>query len=137
MKGKLSRMGRSGISFLLAFCMLASMFTGVAFASEPETKKYVSLGDSMTNGYGLPGYGDGRDGESNITYANSGVEDYGTGSYANQLAAYLAETNNCSVDHAQLAMSGIRTEDIHWLLELDYDDPDTIAFVQSSSLGVR
>ena len=119
MKGKLSRMGRSGISFLLAFCMLASMFTGVAFASEPETKKYVSLGDSMTNGYGLEGYDH-----------NSGVADYGTRAYPNQFAENLKKLGY-KVDHAQLAMSGIRTEDIHWLLEFDYNDPDAVATVQS------
>lgn len=110
-------MGRSGISFLLAFCMLASMFTGVAFASEPETKKYVSLGDSMTNGYGLEGYDH-----------NSGVADYGTGAYPNQFAENLKKLGY-KVDHAQLAMSGIRTEDIHWLLEFDYTSADAIALV--------
>ena len=77
---------------------------------------YVSLGDSMTNGYGLPGY-DG----------NTGLEDYGDGSYANLFAEWLEETYGITVDHAQLAMSGMRAEDLHWLLELDYTDDEAIA----------
>ena len=78
-------------------------------------KNYVSLGDSMTNGYGLPGYNH-----------NSGVADYGEGSYANTFAQWL------DANHAQLAMSGIRTEDIHWLLELDYEDPAAIALIDKA-----
>ena len=95
------------------------------------TLSYVSLGDSMTNGYGLTGYGDGRPGASETTHANSGVEDYADGAYPNQFAELLEDVyGDGNVDHAQLAMSGIRTEDIHWLLELDYDSEETIEFVQ-------
>jgi hypothetical protein len=59
MKTNVFRMLRSGVCFLLALCMVVGMFPGVAFAATEETapaKKYVSLGDSMTNGYGLDGY---------------------------------------------------------------------------------
>ena len=78
-----------------------------------DEKIYVSLGDSMTNGYGLPGY-DG----------SSGVEDYGNGSYANIFAEYLNADK-----HYQLAMSAMRSEDLHWLLEFDYTNPDHAALV--------
>ena len=78
---------------------------------------YVSLGDSMTNGYGLEGYNH-----------NSGVEDYGYGAYPNQFANAL-KAIGYDVDHAQLAMSGIRTEDIHWLLEFDYTNDELIEIV--------
>ena len=91
---------------------------------------YVSFGDSMTNGYGLDGYN-----------GNSGVFDYGYTSYANQFAAFLAgvdfdewvaggyegeglvfEGPNGKVNHHQLAMSGCRAEDLHWLLEFDFSN---------------
>ena len=52
---------------------------GIEIASEKKTINYVSFGDSMTNGYGLPGYN-----------GNNGAFDYGYISYANQFAAYLA-----------------------------------------------
>ena len=44
-----------------------------------KTINYVSIGDSMTNGYGLDGYD-----------AEAGVYDYGYYTYANQFAAALA-----------------------------------------------
>lgn len=117
---------RSVVSFAVVLCLLLGM-SGNALAvlaadlnKDPDVNKdgkinYVSLGDSMSNGYGLPGYD-----------RNSGVEDYGDGSYANLFEQWLEEKTGAEVDHAQLAMSGIRAEDLHWLLEVDYNDRDTI-----------
>ena len=76
---------------------------------------YVSIGDSMTNGYGVEGY----DGES-------GIMNYGINTYANKFAAWLAGytgpidddqtvfvgSDGKTVDHRQLAMSGMRSEDL-------------------------
>lgn len=104
------------MSVVLAMAMIVSMIPAT-FAAEAGETKYVSLGDSMTNGYGLDGY-DG----------SAGVEDYGDMSYANQFADYLGAT-----EHAQLAMSAIRAEDLHWLLELDYNDPEAIALTEMGS----
>ncbi len=102
------------VALLISFCMMFSVI-GATFAinaSEPgnDAKKYVSLGDSMTNGYGLPGY----DGDM-------GCYDYGHVSYANQLAAYYG------FEHSPLAMSAMRVEDLHWLLEFDYTDEEAVA----------
>ena len=85
---------------------------------------YVSIGDSMTNGYGMDGY----DGES-------GVVNYANQTYANRFAAWLAgytgaiendqvifEGANGVVDHRQLAMSGLRAEDLYWILTLNYEN---------------
>lgn len=128
MKEKLSRMLRSGVAMLLVLCMVAGFVPSVAFAAEEEEKPlvYVSIGDSMTNGYGLPGY----DGES-------GIMNYGNNVYANQFAAWLAgyegtikdnqvvfEGSKRTVDHRQLAMSGMRAEDLHWILDFDHSNAD-------------
>ena len=134
MKELLKKAYRPLISLVLVLCLLVGMSANglIVLAKgnddKPVTKPvkkptihYVSLGDSMTNGYGLPGYD-----------ANSGVEDYGNGSYANQFADWLVEAGYAGeVDHAQLAMSGIRAEDLHWLLELDYNDQAAIDLIQS------
>ena len=114
------------LALLLALTMVVSILPVSVFAVELEKDPliYVSIGDSMTNGYGLDGY----DGES-------GVVNYANDTYANRFAAYLAGYNskiendqviftgtNGTVDHRQLAMSGLRSEDLHWVLELDYDN---------------
>ena len=124
----LNKAFRSALSLLLAFCLLLGTSANglIVWANNLESLdkdgdgqiNYVSLGDSMTNGYGLPGYDH-----------NSGVEDYAEKAYPNLFAAWLAEEGDVDVDHAQLAMSGIRTEDMHWLLELNYNDQDAIDFI--------
>ena len=111
------------LSIALTLAMVMTMIPTTAFAEETsEPRVYVSIGDSMTNGYGLEGY----DGES-------GIMNYGNDVYANQFAAWLAgykgeieddqtvfTGTNGTVDHRQLAMSGMRSEDLAWLLQLDY-----------------
>ncbi|MBQ3205213.1 MAG: Ig-like domain-containing protein, partial [Peptococcaceae bacterium] len=115
-----TRKWRSAIAMVLVISMLFSIFPTAAFAEEPETEiKYVSLGDSMSNGYGLDGY-----------KHNSGVETYADVAYPNLFANWLeGQDGIADVDHAQLAMSGIRVEDVHWLLELDYNDQDAIDLI--------
>ena len=78
----ISKMWRSGIAMLLAVCMVVGLVPSVALAAEEKEKDtlvYVSMGDSMTNGYCLDGY-DGT----------SGAISYGTASYANTFASWLA-----------------------------------------------
>ena len=128
----------SVVSVLVLLCMLFSIMAPTVMAvdsaiddntgaaGEKETIKYVSIGDSMTNGYGLDGY-DG----------NSGAVNYAKETYTNQFAAWLAgyegkivddqvifDGDKAIVDHRQLAMSGLRAEDLHWLLELDYENEE-------------
>ena len=113
------------MSLIMVFSIFAPVVASAAEYAEANAKKeliYVSLGDSMTNGYGLEGY----DGES-------GIMNYGNDTYANKFAAWLAgyegeiaddqtifTGTNGTVDHRQLAMSGMRSEDLAWLLQLDY-----------------
>ncbi|MBQ8383223.1 MAG: hypothetical protein IJX47_08475, partial [Clostridia bacterium] len=127
MKKSLNRKLSSALSLILAFALMIGAVPLTVFAqnsgqgtSTPaldKTINYVSLGDSMTNGYGLYGY-----------HGNTGVEDYGNDSYANQFAKWLA-MDGATVSHAQLAMSAMRAEDLHWLLEVDYDDPAVKAVI--------
>jgi hypothetical protein len=143
MENRLKGFGRKFTSVAVLLCMLLSIFAptvmatteGAYVASESTGGKtasnnsatekkdlvYVSIGDSMTNGYGIDGYS-----------GDNGILNYGTNTYANKFAAWLAgyegeikddqvifTGKNGVVDHRQLAMSGMRPEDIRWLLELD------------------
>ena len=79
----------------------------------------------MTNGFGLPGYG--LEGSMH----GVGLEDYAYASYANMFADWLVEAGYADeVNHARLAMSGMRAEDLHWLLELDYNDLEALALTE-------
>ena len=127
MKRMLNKTWRSFVALLLVFSMVlgvsGNLCAVVAEAAKVEDNgmdeskefNYVSLGDSMTNGYGLPGYN-----------GNTGVYDYGDGSYANQFAEWLETSTGKDVNHAQLAMSAMRAEDLHWLLEFDYTDEEAV-----------
>ena len=55
---KHKRISRAGISLLLVLCMVLSICPLTAFAGKEERPKLylVSLGDSMTNGYGHEDY---------------------------------------------------------------------------------
>ncbi|MBR4890510.1 MAG: hypothetical protein IKU15_04400 [Clostridia bacterium] len=117
---------RSFIACLLAVTMLLGT-CGTVFATEVASNEivYVSFGDSMTNGYGLAGYN-----------GNNGVLDYGTVSYSNQFADWLVEEGYAdSVDHKQLAMSGLRAEDLHWFLELDHESEEIRNYLNDISSG--
>lgn len=91
----------------LTLCMIAGQFTTLAFAQttdEETPKNYVSLGDSMTNGYGLDGY-----------YYNK-VNVWGFLQEApNAYPSKVAEHYGWNL--TQLALSGFRAEEVHYLLE--------------------
>ncbi len=119
---------RSASAFLLvAALMLGVCSSPIALAQEPtavpgtpvtgDGPYYVSLGDSMSNGYGLEDYN-----------GNTGVFDYGNGSYAELFAD---DYFDASSNHAQLAMSAMRAEDLHWLLEVDYEDPAVVDVIET------
>ena len=108
---------------LLVICMVLTA-APVNTMAEEKPIVYVSIDDSMTNGYCLNGY-DG----------NSGGVNYGIETYANKLASWLAGYNGTiaddqvifsgtkgTVDHRPRAISGMRAQDIQWVLNLDYED---------------
>ena len=107
MKANLSRMLRSGVAMLLAFCMVAGFIPTAAFATEADEINYVSLGDSMTNGLGL---GTGYD-----STGHQGYQEIDTSAYP----ALVAKEFGWNL--TQLATSAMRLEDLHFILE--YGDP--------------
>ena len=123
MKENLSRMLRSGVALLLAFCMVAGFFPTAAFAQEtsmessgavdPNMINYVSIGDSMTNGYGFVGYNQDEHTDDYDFLNDNGV--YGTDAYPLQFEEYLVG-KGYSVNHTKLALSGLRAENMLYLL---------------------
>ena len=126
-----SRMSSKVLSILLVLTMImavcapaisvaASEGTGSASG---EKLNYVSIGDSMTNGYGFAGYNQGNKDDLNGdgNYANDGYDFYagkfvyGEGSYALQFEEYLTG-KGFDVNHTKLASSALRAEDLLFLL---------------------
>jgi len=150
MKVNTSRMWRSGIAMLLALCLVVGFFPAAAFATsggvegtvEPEKPLYVSLGDSMTNGYGLDGYeyqyywnnGWFECTDPNCTEANrvpgheyhaanpwgdaNGFRQVAWDAYPNKMA------EKYDWNHEQLAMAGMTSDMMRWILEFPIDPED-------------
>ena len=103
MRANISRMWRSGIAMLLALCLVVGFFPVAAFATgsgegSDDPLVYVSIGDSMTNGYGIEGY----DGES-------GIMNYAINTYANLFAAWLAGMDASEIEDDQVIFEGDKT----------------------------
>ncbi|MBO4962214.1 MAG: hypothetical protein J6C97_00395, partial [Clostridia bacterium] len=119
MKAKLQKVSYYVILALLAICFV---FTGASLivtaddnsSSNTQTIKYVSLGDSMTNGYGLNGY------------ANNGLMIETPSAYPARFAKYLSQVKNAEVDLVQLAVAAQRPEDISFFLEIDLNDQEAV-----------
>lgn len=106
MRVNISKMYRSGIAMLLTICMVIGMIPAIAWMATAEGAaplKYVALGDSTTSGYGLDGY------------EREGVNVWGflqeaPNAYPAKVAAHYGW------DLTQLAMSGLRAEEVLYLL---------------------
>ena len=128
----MKRFWRSATAMLLATCLLLSVCgNGIAvFAQQQKTTYYVSLGDSMTNGLGmLSGY-DAHD--------SCGYMEIASDTYPARFSAWLAgydgpisagqstyKGTNGTVKLTQLATSGMRSEDLHYILK--YGQPGAYA----------
>lgn len=130
------RFFRSLISMLLAVCMVLGMVPAAVFAAEGDMVKYVSLGDSMSNGYGMEGYeyeyhvGDAAmtectdlncTQEHEVFHWSNGFLQEVPGTYPVLVAEHYGW------DLTQMAMSAMRVEDLHWTLEADYTDAAAMA----------
>ena len=109
---------------VMTFAMLLSTFAPTlgVFAEninngakeiESNEKHYVSIGDSMANGYGFDGYQQGNDG---VNIINNQGKFYGAGAYPLQFEKHLKE-QGYDVTHTKLASSALRAEDLLYLLD--------------------
>lgn len=109
-----ARKWRSVIAMVLVVSMLFSIFPVAAFADDTKTINYVSIGDSMANGYCFDGYLQGESNNPDYNFlAGDGV--YGKGAYPLQFEEYL-EGLGYDVEHTMLASSAMRAEDLNYLL---------------------
>ena len=128
----MKRFVRTATAVATLLCLLLSICsTGiVVFAQQQKTTYYVSLGDSMTNGLGmLSGYD---------AHNSTGYLEVAYDAYPAQLSAWMAgyegkisagqteyKGSNGTVKLTQLATSGMRAEDLHYILK--YGQPGAYA----------
>ncbi len=133
MKHKTKRMWRSVIALALTFTLVFGT-AGTAFATsggvqvaneETATKEeinYVSIGDSMANGYGFVGYKQNSNNRNDYDIM-TGKGMYGEGAYPLQFEDYL-EGEGYTVNHTKLATSAMLADDLLFLLDgrEEFDD---------------
>lgn len=121
MKRTCTRVLRSALSLVLVFCLSLSL-CGAAFATESSEINYVSIGDSMANGYGFAGYNQTSD-DRNVYDFMTGKGMYGNGAYPLQFEEYL-KGQGYTVNHTKLATSAMLAEDLLYLLggREEFDD---------------
>lgn len=100
------------LALILAVCLCVSVCVFPAFADEQEEKlKYVSFGDSCTNGFGYNGY---------YKMVNGSPNTYGRGLLVNIPQAYpTIIADDLNLDLTQLAISSLRCEDLYALLDYE------------------
>jgi len=110
-------------AWLLTLCMVISLVPTAAFAAEGKALNYVSLGDSMSNGYGLTNYNENT----------SGYEGYGDGAYpAVFFEGYLKDLG---YTHKAMAMSAMRAEDLHFLLDFPVGNANAISVADGAGFN--
>ena len=120
----MSRKFRSCLSALIVACLLVSMCSNglavVAAQSDSEDKSihYVSLGDSMANGYGFNGYKQDTDYDF-----FAGTDMYGANAYPLQFEQYL-KNQGYDVKHTKLATSAMLPEHLAYLLRTNTNTYD-------------
>ena len=118
---KLRQISFKIISMVMVFAMMFSISATTISAvwthddhiHEKDEIYYVSLGDSMSNGYCFDGYTQGDLADGAFISGNGG---YGNAAYPNLFAAWLENTYNVTVTHKPLAPSAMRAEDLLYLL---------------------
>ena len=111
------------LSAIMAFAMIFSacattisavtpgLFAGVA-EKEGQKVYYVSIGDSMANGYGFTGY---EQGSISLDFIGGGEGIYGNNAYPALFEKWLKD-KGYDVEHTKLASSALRAEDLYYLL---------------------
>lgn len=121
MRKATKKMWRAMLSMVLVLSMVLAPCTSAMAAPALDAEddgviNYVVLGDSMTNGYCMPGYypQDSSD-EGNVR----GYQVVVPNTYPDLFAKYLAK-DGATVETDQLAISGIRAEELRFLLDEGY-----------------
>ena len=123
-------MKRKILSMILALAMIVSLVPATVFAeSSEETIKYVSLGASNTNGYGIRGYLPSAVTEDPLAADKSTLNVYGyqmapETAYPAQIADELEKMTGKTVELDQLAISSMRVEEVRYLLDETYSADD-------------
>ena len=139
-------MKRRLLSIVLTLAMVLSLLPAAAFATETENSSdldvngdgkitYVSLGESMTNGYGMEGYytypADFVEGTFQtpeyLSHGDGNGNHFGYGrkepaTYAASFAEYLEQYGE--VEWLPMAISGQRPEDFYWFLQEGWNKAD-------------
>ena len=141
MKNRITGFGRKFTSVAVLLCLLFSIMAPTVLAVEdaipanvenvdvePGSKgdlNYVSVGDSMANGYGFEGYEQDSpdlnvydtmaDDPNGVIGNDKGLNMYGAGAYPLQFENYL-ESLGYTVNHTKLATSAMLPEDFYFLL---------------------
>lgn len=121
------------LSLILVISMLLSASSSLAFAGEKKDFNYLVLGASETNGYGLNGFIDPQL-KTNDFYLNpdeylqdasiaAGFENTSTRAYPMLIREKLKEKlgRNYDIKLYQYAQSGMRYEELRFLLDPDYE----------------
>ena len=116
---------RSFAIVLLVLCMMMSIMPMSVFAADAHdaTKPdYVAIGESMTNGFGIPEYyGEGNTDNPYQTWNDLVTNGRNWGYKRNVTDAYpalIAAAMGWNV--TQMAISSMRPEDFHWIMNPDY-----------------
>lgn len=122
---KKTKILKSCMAGIMAFCLVLGCVSNaaVAFAAEGETFHYVSLGASQTNGYGMLGYlpDEVLDGTVSKVEGNAyGYQRKPEGAYPDLVRDTL-EDAGYTVKLDQLAISSMRAEELHVLLDDEYE----------------
>lgn len=112
---KMSRLLRSCIACLLAVCLVASAVPVFAADYDGDVLKYVSLGASNVNGYGMEGY---RFADGKNVYGYKQIVEK---AYPYLFSQALEEATGKTVELTQLAISSFRAEEVHVLLDDNYN----------------
>lgn len=114
-------MWRKFVAVLVSVTLVLGLNPTAAFATtgegeegEQKTINYVSIGDSMTNGYCFTGYNQGGSTGDSYDFLE-GVGVYGSGAYPLQFEEYL-EGQGYEVNHTKLAPSATLAGDLWYVL---------------------
>ncbi|MBP3333468.1 MAG: hypothetical protein J6M35_05410, partial [Clostridia bacterium] len=113
------------LSLFMAILMVFGVAsTGLIVMAETTAEEinYVSIGDSMANGYGFVGYKQDSNDRNDYDFM-TGKGMYGVDAYPDQFEAYLTD-KGYKVNHTKLAASAMLAEDLLYLLggREEFDD---------------